>query len=343
MQSNICRNSIICALLIFVYCAPVSRADNIKPVQPTNDENKTAPVSGIIDDSDPGWIFNGFTLYEDPNLKNGNGHAGGPGSYAAFTFNGTSVDVIGLSAPGIKIDGRPKRLGRAKISIDGKTATETNVQTKEINYDYNITTITGLQKGLHVLQIDSVGGWVVIDYIKVGNPDDDKDKLKNGPKTLIPGKFIPEGDYYLSASNAVDKFLEPVNGGIANDTKLEIYAFDANRIQGWHVTRFENGYYRLSPLANPDAALTFVPKTADPKKQLAVLWEFGNYPSQIFAIVPKPNNLYEIRIANDNTDAALCLDVLDRKSVNGTQVINFGFWGGDNQLWRFTPLESMAQ
>ena len=67
----------------------------------------TSPAtSGLIDDSAPGWVWSGMTEYDDPGLYGGHAHAGGPGGYGSFTFTGTGVDIVGVAAPEVQMDGR---------------------------------------------------------------------------------------------------------------------------------------------------------------------------------------------------------------------------------------------
>lgn len=319
-------------LICFLFIpAQYSIADNITPS--STKETKNVVSSELIDDSAAGWIYNGVNPYDDPNFKNGTSHAGGPGSYAAFTFAGTSVDIFGLCAPAIKIDGRTRRLGRVKVSIDGKAVTETSLQSKEVVYDFNIASITGLKKGNHVLQVEPLEGWIVVDYIVLNSkPDQLSTSEKRNIKAAIVDQIIPEGDYYLSPKNAPDKFLETATGETSNNTKLQIYTYASNHMQIWHVSQLDNGFYKISPNANPDAAVTF-----GPKGQVVILWEFGNYPSQMLAIVSKSQGYYEVRVSGSSK---LGLDVAYTRNENGTAVDCFEIWGNDGQLWRFIPVES---
>src|SRR4051812_21070953 len=78
----------------------------------------TAPDAAIVDDAAPGWIWSGMDSFEDPMLKGGSGHSGGPGSYGAYTFKGSYVAVYSMRAPNVEFAGRRHKVGRLRISID---------------------------------------------------------------------------------------------------------------------------------------------------------------------------------------------------------------------------------
>ena len=131
----------------------------------------TSPVAnGLIDDSAPGWVWNGMTEYDDPGLYGGRAHAGGPGGYGSFTFTGTSVDVVGVSTPEVQMDGRVHRAGLLKVSIDGKDVSTSTMKSATTQYKFTGAHVTGLTRGIHVLEVTPVGGWVVVDYIQVVDP-----------------------------------------------------------------------------------------------------------------------------------------------------------------------------
>jgi len=125
------------------------------------------PPSGLIDDDAAGWIWSGMQEADSLDLHGGTAHAGGPGAYGEFTFQGTGVDVISGSGQTVTINGRTHRAGKAKISIDGKQVVLSTVQSA----GDTLAHAAGLKNGVHVLQIEPVGGWVAVDYIVVTGVD----------------------------------------------------------------------------------------------------------------------------------------------------------------------------
>jgi hypothetical protein len=126
--------------------------------------------TGIIDDTAPGWVWNGMTEYDDPGLYGGQAHAGGPGGYGSFTFTGTGVEVVGVASPTIQVDGHVHRTGSLKISIDGKEQNTASTRRPSTEYNFSVGQITGLTRGIHVLEVAPEDGWAMVDYIRVIDP-----------------------------------------------------------------------------------------------------------------------------------------------------------------------------
>jgi len=144
-----------------------SMAENA-PQSPPHVTGVTSPSGPkIVDDADPGWIWNGMVAFDGSDLFHARAHAGGPGSYAAYTFHGPGVTVVGMASDAITVDERVHKMGRAKISIDGKPVTTISVVSSSPVYDFNLCAISGLSNENHVLQVEADGGWVAVDYIKV--------------------------------------------------------------------------------------------------------------------------------------------------------------------------------
>jgi len=130
----------------------------------------TPANNGLIDDSAPGWVWSGMTEYDDPGLYGSRAHAGGPGGYGSFTFTGTGVDVVGVAVPQVQMDGHVHRAGSLKVSIDGKEVSTSTMKSATTEYKFTGAHIAGLPRGIHVLEVAPVGGWVVVDYIQVVDP-----------------------------------------------------------------------------------------------------------------------------------------------------------------------------
>lgn len=355
--------SLLVWTLIFIVIHSISLyADNNKPVNAPdpNTDAKNATLSGIIDDTTPGWIYNGMSSFEQPELKNGSAHAGGPGTYAAFTFNGTDVELYGITGSAIKVDEHIRRLGMVKVSIDGKPVAGANLHSKDINFNYNFATICKLPKGNHVLQIEPESGWIVIDYIKVSSSDDSlkvNDVQKSEQKTngqqksnqpsgsknqtdlFVNTSVIPDGDYYLISQVADEKYLESVNAGTDNNTHLDMSSFDQSHMQTWHVTRLNNGCYRITSAVNPNAAITFTPSTNG--NMQPTLWYFQGYRSQLLSIVLKKFSYYAIEMPNDAKET--CLDATSSAWQDGAIVACKPYADEKSQVWKFVPVQSGVQ
>lgn len=141
------------------------------------------------------WTWSGMVDYADPDLSTGHGHAGGPGSYAAYTFSGTGIDVYAEKCATVVVDQRAHKTGRVKISIDGKERDTVDLAAAEKDPHYKVAGITGLADGNHVLELEPVGGWIVIDSVKE----------ITGPVIAAPGAAARVGDKHLVAYWAFDE------------------------------------------------------------------------------------------------------------------------------------------
>ena len=127
-----------------------------------------APANGMIEESAAGWTWSGMVPYSNPQLSGGGGRAGGPGTYGVYTFTGTGVRVIGLKSPTVTVDGHAHKAGKVRILIDGKEQEVVDIGNPEVVYNITLSEIKNLSDGNHVLQVEPVGGWAVIDGIKLG-------------------------------------------------------------------------------------------------------------------------------------------------------------------------------
>jgi len=96
-----------------------------------------------VDDGEAGWIWNAMVAVDDSSFEGGTAHAGGPGSYGAYTFHGTGGDVTGMTGPFITVDGRSHKMGRIKFSLDGKSVGALSVSTPDTQYGINLLHVVG--------------------------------------------------------------------------------------------------------------------------------------------------------------------------------------------------------
>ena len=132
-------------------------------------EQPTPPPPSIIDDSEAGWIWSGMVEVDDVQCKGGTEHAGGPSTYAAYTFTGSGVDVYATTGPSIEAEGRVHKLGRMKIVIDGKPEGEYSLSQSFATYQSKVFSVNDLTQSVHVLQLESDAGWIDVDYIQVSS------------------------------------------------------------------------------------------------------------------------------------------------------------------------------
>lgn len=137
-----------------------------------------APAGAVTDvtagtnastDTIAGWTWSGMTPYGVSAGADDAPHVGGPGSYGVYTFHGNGIQVYGMKCADVTVDGKSHKVGRVKISIDGKEQSTINLAATSANPNAKIIGISTLTDGNHVLQVDPVDGWVVINSAKVVN------------------------------------------------------------------------------------------------------------------------------------------------------------------------------
>ena len=211
----------------------------------------------IIDDSAPGWIWNRMDSLDDSSFQGGSSHVGGPGSYGAYTFSGTGVDVFAKSGPSINVDGRRHKIGSLKVSIDGSLKADQRLYRTDGDDNINAFTISGLTPGNHVLQVEPDGGWVAIDYITVrGGAAATADPASSTPghKTNAPStptgtsvNDIPDGKTISLLANANRMFVT-----VSPDPNKPIVAKgkDLGAAQEFVVESQGGGYVTLRSVSN---------------------------------------------------------------------------------------------
>jgi len=100
--------------------------------------------------------------YEDPDIPAGHGRAGGPGTYGAYTFAGTGIDVFAVKSAALTVDGKTHKTGKIRISMDGKVIETVELASADKDARYRVASISHLSDGIHVLQVEPVGGWIVV-------------------------------------------------------------------------------------------------------------------------------------------------------------------------------------
>src|SRR3569833_1405454 len=250
---------------------PGVAAENVPPGPP--------PLGGsvaiqTVDDADAGWIWSGMDGYSDPDLHGTTGHAGGPGTYGAYTFTGTGVEIYGQSGAAVEVNGRVHKLGSVKVSLDGKTSSEATEKSTGTVYNYLLVKIEGLTQGTHVIQIEPDSGWCVVDFVLVhgSTSTGGRDPLSSAKKVDKP--LIPDGYYRLIPQSAPDKYLEVADAACQDGSNIQIHSADPNRHQDRHNIPLGGERYRISPAAAPEEAISvpnLTPELDDPQ---VIIWTY---------------------------------------------------------------------
>jgi len=153
-------------------------------------DSSTTPATGIVDTHASGWIWHGMSVIDDPGLHGGSGYGGGPGTYGAFTFQGTSVAVSAMRGLSINVDGRTHKIGAVKIKIDGEEQATVPLNRPAMEYGATVYSKSGLVDKLHVMELDADGGWVVVDFLQIGaTPGSTPADAPNANRYLIVNGF----------------------------------------------------------------------------------------------------------------------------------------------------------
>lgn len=318
--------SIPIVLILFLQLA--AAADRVGA---PSDPQPTQPTQGdqTVDDADAGWIWSGMESYSDPALHGATGHAGGPGSYGAYTFHGVSVDVYGFSGPALVIDGRAHKTGNMKISIDDKEVATTSEKGGDNAYEVVLAHVSGLTDGNHVLQVAPDAGWGVVDYIVVHGST-------SGAVPLAAAKpLIPDGYYQLVPRNAPDKCLDVTDPACPDGAGLQIYEPAEGHTEVWHIVPLGNERYRISPKSAPSEAISIAELTDALNDPQLVLWHYTGDPRQQILIRPVEDGFFRIGPSSDENET---VDVFYNGKDNGNKVIGYAWGGGNNQQWWLAPV-----
>jgi len=315
----------VIAIVAFISKAAAER------VPSSNSPPQPAPTSTTqtVDDADPGWIWHGMEDYSDPDLHGASGHAGGSGSYGAYTFAGVGVDIYGLSAPATEVNGRIHKLGSVQVTIDGKPSSSVVEKGTATSYGFLIARIDGLSNGNHVLQIGPDSGWGVVDYIVVHKTVSAADAAAMLEAANRP--LIPAGYYRLIPQSAPDKYLEVSDPSCPDGAIVQIYKDTPTHQQVWHIVPLGGERYRLSPSNAPDEAISvpnLTPELDDPQ---VVIWKYTGDPRQQMSITPADNGFVRIGpITNPNE----VLNVFFNMTSDGTKIIGYQWLAGSkNEVW----------
>jgi len=308
---------LICAINLSIGLTLPLYADRLPGATPGNGEN-TVNTDSVVDDKAAGWIWRGMEEVSDPESYGGGHHAGGMGAYCSYTFHGVGVDVLALTGPLVAVDGRGHKLGRAKISIDGKVMTSAGLQNQASNHSSILYSVKDLTDDNHVVEIETELGWIDIDCIHV------YDKKKAELHSIVPHKIAPSNfivnklnDLVLDNYNVKEK---------ASIIHLEPYSSNLLQQQIW--TFKKNGDY-----------FTIICRQSG----LALDGYQMNPGTPVFEILPNGSEYQNWEIAQVDDDSYKIVNqasglALDNHSLgSGGQLFQEPYTGEKRQLWHINP------
>jgi hypothetical protein len=295
----------------------------------------TEPATGLIDDTDKAWVWSGMVPYTDHLLHGGTGHAGGPGTYGTYTFHGTAVDVIGLAAPSIVVDGETHPIGKASIILDGKQVSLSTMTADTPQYGSLMARLTGLANANHVIEVQADSGWIVVDYIQAA-------LTPPGSSGYAGPTLIPEGNYVLEPRSTSGAMLGETDWHDGTGATLCAPSHDFPVV--WHFMPVRPTVYEISLAAVPTEVLSVLAPAAGAcaKYPRVGIWRDLGGPAQRWTVTPTDSGYVYITVSNAPRSS---LNVCDRVTAVGTPLIAYPHDQGEpatqhdvNEQWMLTPL-----
>ena len=136
----------------------------------------------IVNNNDPAWVWTGMKETPNDDIIGGSGRAGGPAACGVYTFTGTGITVYAMKGPAVAVDQRAHKTGKLKITVDGKEQDTVNLVASEAAYNTKVYTVSGLTDTPHVIQLDPVGGWAMVEYVEVSKPESAETSAVTAPE-----------------------------------------------------------------------------------------------------------------------------------------------------------------
>jgi len=290
----------------------------------------SATNAGIIDDAAPGWIWSGMIEYNGDSLRGGAGHAGGPGSYGAYTFRGTRFQLFCLLPPSITVDGRVHKVGRVKVCVDGN-AVNARQSPSVTGDDVCVADISGLSDGNHVVQVSPDAGWIVVDYLQVDAPDDTHvDPSRTATKIA---SAIPEGTYSLRPRHNSTRSFGSFDG-----KNVVTLGADGGRYGIVKLTPIDKNLYTISSVVDKSLSFAMMNDPANGGYSIGLVstpeiaaarWYITTDADGYCRISCAAQPDYVFDVSGDATDV-------------GAAVIGYKWHGGPNQQWAVLPVDQDA-
>jgi hypothetical protein len=295
----------------------------------------SAPASissnvSLIDDADAGWTWSGMVPYSNVGLAKSTGHAGGPGSYGVYTFDGTGIDIVVMRAPSVNVDGRSHKMGKLKISIDGHLKAEVSASSTDDDFNFSAYSVDGLPSKYHVVQLEPDAGWAVVDYIRVRNGSEGTGASPADPSNGLPSVLFSSKATPLSAINAVDyrSNVEGFDAGIGPELQI------GNLPADWGLATIHahsgDTAIRYSGSSNPGAAYCYMDAYRVNIPVSSNTWL--NY-----WILPQQDNGRYVAVDLHCTDGSI-LSQSSAVDQNGRSTAPASGHGGGIPLYTWTPI-----
>lgn len=164
-----------------------------------------------------------------------------------------------------------------------------------------------------------------------GNTSDNTQGNGQGDSTSTSQSYayLADGWYYIKNMNA-QKYLQVANNTGTKGQNVEIGTGNGAAGQKWYLTNKGNGEITLK------SALGYMLDVTGGKNENGTnieIWSENGKTPQVFMLSSKGNNQYGIVTKSSNGEKGL--DASNKGTADGTNVQQYSFYGGVNQLWSF--------
>lgn len=314
MRTSIYR--VICSTLLLTSLSALqpSYSADTKPVK--TDTVKKNP--DIVNCRTLGWIWNGMADYNNKSLLEGLGKAGGPGSYAAYTFQGAGVEVHMMKAATIAVESKRHKIGSVKVKIDGVEKANVSLNSSTYDFDYLVYREDGLTPGYHVVEVRPDTGWVVMSYLKVlPQPEKVSDEKSENTHVIV----------CHNSGLALD-VRDDASGAGAHITQEKVSA--GRKQQQWQVKPAQDGYYKIQNVGTGlymtmSGDLKWVVQNPEDSSRIQQ-WQVIESESGGYYIINRGSNL--------------CLSVFNRSTYAGSWLNTDTRRDDQNELWALRLIDA---
>lgn len=156
------------------------------------------------------------------------------------------------------------------------------------------------------------------------------------PQTNYVGEPIQIGETrlfsgvsYTIVSRFSGKALDLTDGSTADGTNIQQWTLTGGSHQEWRVRAETDGYCSIRSMADERKAITI----RDGNVELVL---YTGADTQLFQLVQERGSY---GILSKASNATTGLDVFEWSTENGGNISEYEYWGGDCQLWNFTPVQ----
>ena len=296
---------LVATIALLLFATPSTFALNDPPTAP--------PASGVVDTHASGWIWHGMSVVDDPALHGGSGYGGGPGTFGAFTFKGTSVVVSAMRGLAVTVDGRAHKIGAVKVKIDGEELSTISLSQPATEYGSTVFSKAGLADKLHVLELDADSGWAVVDFLQVGATPG------STPSTTDKAKFYLIVNRYSGLAVAVGS-----DGHI-----VQTAANDRDAVDTWSSEQDSTGRWLFRNVATG----RWLAAAGD--SQWAAPSDQHDSPFAVWTMTPASPGYVTLK----NAGRGYVLNVFDRSKFTGAWLNVNDAAGLDTQEWAITAIK----